>query len=69
VRPQTLAAVFALVFLTSAAGNRLAITVPTAQQSSADTDILVTAHVDDVEALAGQSSDATEIDRSQSICK
>jgi len=53
---------------TSAGGSRLQITVPVAQQPAVDADILVTAHADDVESPAGQRSDSTEIDRSQSVC-
>jgi lysophospholipase L1-like esterase len=52
----------------SAGGSRLKIVVAPGQQPAVDTDVLVTAHVDDVESPSGYDSDATEIDRSQSIC-
>jgi lysophospholipase L1-like esterase len=52
----------------SAGAGRLKIAVAPAAQPGVDVYVLVTAHVDDVESPAGARSDATEIDRSQSIC-
>ena len=51
-----------------AGGGRLEVVVPVAAQPGADAYVLVTAHVDSVESPAGFRSDASEIDRSQSIC-
>jgi hypothetical protein len=52
-----------------AGGGRLKIVVSPGQQPTEDAYVTVTAHVDDVESPAGHRSDATEIDRSQSVCR
>jgi lysophospholipase L1-like esterase len=49
--------------------GRLTIDAAPAQQPTVAAYILVTAHVDDVESPAGQSSAGSEIDRSQSVCR
>jgi len=55
---------------TSDAGEgRLKIDVAPAEQPTVAAYILVTAHVDDVESPAGQTSAGSEIDRSQSVCR
>lgn len=51
-----------------AGGGRLKVAIAPAAQPGVDSYLLVTAHVDAVESPAGTRSDATEIDRSQSIC-
>ena len=51
-----------------AGAGRVAIVQAPAAQAAQSVYYLVTAHVDDVESPAGFASDATEIDRSQSIC-
>jgi hypothetical protein len=51
-----------------AGGGRLKASFAPAQQPGGDSYVLVTAHVDGVESPTGTRSDATEIDRSQSIC-
>jgi hypothetical protein len=53
----------------SAGGGRLRILQPPGQQASESVYYLVSAHVDDVESPTGHASDATEIDRSASICE
>ncbi len=52
-----------------AGGGRLKIVVQPFDEPSEDSYILVTAHVDDVESPSGHSSNNSEIDRSQSICR
>ena len=52
-----------------AGGGRLKIAVSPVLQAGTDSYVLVTAHVDGVESPAGARSDATEIDRSQSVCQ
>jgi lysophospholipase L1-like esterase len=51
-----------------AGGGRLKIVVAPAAQPGVDSYLLVTSHVDGVESPTGTRSDATEIDRSQSVC-
>lgn len=51
------------------AGSRLKILRDPGQQGEESAYYLVTAHVDDVESPAGYASNATEIDRSHSLCR
>lgn len=52
-----------------AEAGRLKIVVIPAEQPAGDSDLLVTAHVEDVESPSGSRSGGAEIDRSQSICR
>jgi hypothetical protein len=47
----------------------LQMVVAPAGQPGPDAYFLVTAHVDDVESPSGSTSEGTEIDRSQSVCR